>query len=75
MNFSLRLLMAELPETYSAEEFGALQSCLRTAPGVEEVTALKRHPKGGYVAVVQLKQASYEPLIEYLWVAGYRPAI
>lgn len=75
MRFELRLLKAAEPETYSSEEVEGLRSCLSSAPWIEEVTELARHPKGGYAAVVQLREGLYEPLIECLWVAGYRLAI
>jgi hypothetical protein len=75
MRFYARLLIAAEPETYSLAEIEKLRSSVASAPGVEEVTRVSRHFKGGYDVVVQLPENSVEPFLEFLWKEGYRPVI
>ncbi|MBE1162989.1 hypothetical protein [Dyella acidiphila] len=75
MNFYARLLVAEKPETYSQAEVNELCSTIASAPGVEEITRVAKHFKGGYDVAVQLTDGSEGPFLDYLWKAGYRPSI
>jgi hypothetical protein len=73
MHLYLRL-MCEQPETYSAAEQAELQDCLATAPGIESIARVERHPRGGYAVHVQ-RTADAGPLLAYLAAAGYRVVI
>lgn len=75
MHFYIRLLIAEEPETYSQAEANELRSTIASAPGVEEITRVDKHFKGGYGIAVELTDGSEEPFLDYLWKAGYRPSI
>jgi hypothetical protein len=81
MRFYARFLIAAETETYSAAEVEKLRSCVASAPGVEEVTRVSKHFKGGYDVAVQLTESSVQTedpvrtFLEFLWKEGYRPAI
>jgi hypothetical protein len=75
MRFGTRLLIAAEPETYSQAEIDRLRSAIASAPCVEEIASVSRHFKGGYVVEVQLTDGSAQSFLEFLWKAGYRPAI
>ena len=48
MHQYLRLMRRRGIETYSAEEHRELSELLKSAPGVECVKLVERHPRGGY---------------------------
>lgn len=75
MRFYTRVLMAEEPETYSEAEADELRSTIASAPGLEEIIKVSKNFKGGYDVAVDLSNSSEESFLEFLWRAGYRPAI
>lgn len=75
MRFYTRVLIAAEPETYSQTEVDELRSAIASAPGLEEITRVSKHVKGGYDVAVKLTEGSAESFLEFLWKAGYRSAL
>jgi hypothetical protein len=75
MRFYTRVLIAEEPETYSEAEVDELRSTIASVPGLEEIIKVSKNFKGGYDVAVDLSNSSPESFLEFLWKAGYRPAI
>lgn len=72
MHTYLRVLRAAGPETYSAEEEQQLRDCLAAAPGVDQVTRIERHVRGGYAVTLERRDESVDDFADWIDSAGYR---
>jgi len=68
MHLYLRLLKPVL--NYTEEEKAAVTRVMGSAPGVERVKLVERHPKGGYAVTVDITRESLDALVEYLPANG-----
>ena len=71
----LRLILEQGPENYTITEEQKLRDCLSSAPSIDTVEELKRHPRGGYTVTMERIEVTLKPLIEYLSFSGYRAVI
>jgi hypothetical protein len=72
---SFRLLKSNLPELYSSAEMQGLSALVLSAPGVNSVSEVVRHPKGGYSVTLQISKSAIEAALLYLASNGYRAAV
>ena len=72
---SFRLLKNDLSELYTAAEMQGLAALALSAPGVNSVSEVARHPKGGYSVALQIPKSAIEAALLYLASKGYRAAV
>ena len=75
MHTSLRIIHDRGPENYSTEEQLQLRSCLGSAPCIETIKELKRHPRGGYSVTVEQTGDDVDSLVSHVTSHGYRVVI
>jgi hypothetical protein len=75
MHLYLRIILDSGPESYSTAEEQQLRDCLTSAPGVETVKEIKRHPRGGYSVTMERTGDTIDPLISYISASRYRAVI
>jgi len=55
-----------------SESVEALRRVLLSAPGVSDVLSIKRHHKGGLVAVMDFDRSAFDGFINHLEAEGWR---
>ncbi len=71
MHVCLQVLTANLPHDYSPQEEEKVRSCVASAPGVERLKTISRHPKGGYSVTMDHVGAPFDPMFEHIQRGGY----
>ena len=74
MHQYLRLIREIESADSPSDEMRKLQAWLATAPGVETIKKVERHPKGGYSVTFECSSDVIDPMIEHVLSHGYRPA-
>lgn len=64
----------DLGET-RAEELRQLRACLDSAPGMESIKTIERHPRGGVSVTFEHSCDQFDSLIDYLLSHGYQPVL
>ena len=71
MHASLRIIAANPPNDYSPQEEEKVRSCVASAPGVERLKTISRHPKGGYSVTMDHVGEPFDPMFEHIQRNGY----
>ncbi|RAP55351.1 hypothetical protein BTJ49_15305 [Oleiagrimonas sp. MCCC 1A03011] len=60
-------------ETYADKEVGELRELIKTAPGVQRIESIERHPKGGHSITLDFSYEAFDSFFKHVeaqdWMA------
>jgi len=71
MHTTSRILTKEHTFESNQEAHKHILACLLTAPGLNKVKSLSRHPKGGFIFAVDMKKEESDAFVKHIDNAGF----
>jgi len=73
MHFHVRLMRRRSEGTYTDTEVRDLRKLIETAPGVQHIQSIERHPKGGHSITLDFSYEAFDSFFRHVeaqdWMA------